>query len=50
MIDHVEITLKHALEEEEKISLDDVTNFEEVSREISAHLDSSPSRVFLLFR
>lgn len=41
LIDLAEMTLKHALEEEEKVSLEDVTNFEEVSRENSTQLDSA---------
>lgn len=37
----MEVTLKHALEEEEKVSLGDVTNFEEVSSENLAQFDSA---------
>lgn len=35
LIDNVEVTLKHVLEKEEKISLAEVTNFEEVCMKIT---------------
>lgn len=38
LIDNVEVTLKHVLEKEEKISLTEVTNFQEVCEEIVTKL------------
>ncbi|KAF4795109.1 hypothetical protein TURU_095920 [Turdus rufiventris] len=40
LVKHVEKTLKHAIEEEEGLPLDQVTNFQEVCDEIKAKLNS----------
>lgn len=48
LISTVEKALKHAIEEEEKIPLETVTNFEEVSNEIKsrlAELRDTPNRM-----
>lgn len=48
LIDDVYLAMKHAIEEEEKVSLDDVTNLDEVLEEIKeklATLRDCPARL-----